>query len=139
MYDYEPYLNINQALRFKELGFDWWVERYYIKYEDDLKCFRGSPSDSNSISRQRYNPHKTYASAPSLSLAQRWIRERWGIAINVMAHDGGKYHYELIFLPNATPTLDAWNYNPCPLMDSYDAALSAGIDAALKYLKPITT
>ena len=76
-------------------------------------------------------------SAPTLWQAQKWLREKKGIAINVIAHDGGEYHSERIILPNCMmPETRAWYVGTTtPLVDAYEQALSAGIAAALELIE----
>lgn len=72
---------------------------------------------------------------PKISLwqAQKWLREKKGIAINVIAHDGGAYDYDIVFLPNAVDC-------DCPIdratfSRTYEEALSEGITSVLKLIK----
>lgn len=74
-----------------------------------------------------------FASAPTLAHAQKWLREKWGIAINVIAHDGGAYDYDIVFLPNAVDC-------DCPIdratfSRTYEEALTEGIEYALELLR----
>lgn len=87
------------------------------------------------------NRHKQslipYCSAPTLWQAQKWLREKKGIAINVIAHDGGKYSHEHVYLPNydeSTTQWGIWHINHTPLFDTYEEALSAGIAEILRLL-----
>lgn len=71
--------------------------------------------------------------APLLFHAQKWLREKWGIAINVIAHDGGAYDYDIVFLPDA---IDC----DCPVdratfSRTYEEALSEGIASVLELIK----
>lgn len=75
------------------------------------------------------NPANPYCIAIPLWKAQKWLRETKGIAINVIAHDGGKYEYDIVFLPYAAETDNTTDRSP--LCRTYEEALSAGIDAAL--------
>ena len=79
--------------------------------------------------------------APLLYHAQKWLRDRKGIAINVDAHDGDFYTWEAVFLSNASQdvvieaSLSA-KFSPyVEKLGSYEAALSAGISAALELIK----
>ncbi len=71
--------------------------------------------------------------APLLYQAQKWLREIKGIAINVIAHDGGKYEYDIVFLPNAIETDNIPDRSPW--CRTYEEALSEGIDSALELIE----
>ncbi len=77
-------------------------------------------------------PHYECATAPTLWQAQKWLRERKGIAVNVIAHDGGKYEYDIVFLPNAVETDRIPDRSPW--CKSYEEALSEGIESALELI-----
>lgn len=79
-------------------------------------------------------PHYEYATAPTLWRAQKWLRERIGIAVNVIAHDGGKHEYDIVFLPNAVETDRVPDRSPW--CKSYEEALSEGIESALELINP---
>ena len=65
--------------------------------------------------------------------AQKWLREKKGIAINVIAHDGGLYDYDIVFLPNAIETENIPDRSPW--CRTYEEALSEGIDSALELIE----
>lgn len=73
--------------------------------------------------------------APFLWQAQKWLREVKGIAINVIAHAGGRYDFDYVALPAFDGTCYDWT---ClcenPLVNSYEGALSKGIEECLKLL-----
>lgn len=71
-------------------------------------------------------------SAPMLWQAQKWLREVKGIAVNVIAHDGGKYDYDIVFLPNSADYGGLLNRSPW--CRTYEEALSEGIDDALELI-----
>lgn len=71
--------------------------------------------------------------APLLFHAQKWLREAKGIAINVIAHDGGKYEYDIVLLPNAIETDNIPDRSPW--CRTYEEALSEGIDSTLELIE----
>lgn len=83
--------------------------------------------------------------APLLYHAQKWLREKKGIAINVIAHGchdkyrEGKYHWEEIHLPNSNENgpqwIDWFIYGKHPLFDTYEGALSDGLSQMLELIK----
>lgn len=84
-------------------------------------------------------------SAPTLWQAQKWLREKKGIAINVIAHDAsdkyreGKYHWMEVHLPNSNENGPQWVdwfiYGKHPLFDTYEEALSDGLSQMLELIK----
>lgn len=83
--------------------------------------------------------------APLLYHAQKWLREKKGIAINVIAHGchdkyrEGKYHWEEIHLPNSNENGPQWIdwsiYGKHPLFDTYEEALLDGLLQMLELIK----
>ena len=75
--------------------------------------------------------------APLIYQAQKWLREKKGIAINVIAHDGDTYHSERVILSNCTlPESREWYvHTATPLRDSYEQALTEGIKSVLELIK----
>lgn len=71
--------------------------------------------------------------APLLYHAQKWLREKKGIAINVMAHDGGAYDYDIVFLPNAVDC--DYPIDRATFSKTYEEALSEGIASVLELIK----
>lgn len=135
------------ARKLKDIGFNWFCNHYYEQKElkpvsetivdkilsgyelpnsDNLVISCNSYSNNSEIENLIY---KDCYDAPTLWQAQKWLRETKGIAVNVIAHDGGKYDYEIIFLPNSVDYGGLLNCSPWCI--TYEDALSAGIDAAL--------
>lgn len=125
---HEDNVSFEQAKDLKELGFDWECNHWYHPLEA-YKVFE-------SVSHSNHNSFDRPYSAPSLSQAQKWLREVKGIALNIIAHDGGFYQWESIFLPKApVPVFIDFIDPDNNLYDTYELALSAGIDKALELLK----
>lgn len=123
---HEDYVSFEQAKALKELGFDWKCETFY-----HLDNWCGL---SHSGMSENHNMFEKCISAPTLSQAQKWLREVKGIALNIIAHDGGQFHWESIFLPEG-PEFDDFIGPDNSLFPTYELALSAGIDEALAFLK----
>ena len=115
----ETYVTFDQAQALKRLGFDWKCEEY-------IRQAGGSPSTGiRWVSFPR----------PRIDFAAKWLREVKGLAVNVIAHDGGMYEFDIVFLPNAE---DIEGYlDRSPFCETYEEALSEGITAALKYLEEL--
>ena len=119
---HEDYVTYEQAVKLKELGFDW---KCYTFYHWDNWC-----GLSHSGIYENHNMFKKCISAPTLSQAQKWLREK-GIDITpipVTRDDERKYRWALDRL---NPRLRDWTDD---IINNYEEALSAGIDRALQLL-----
>lgn len=131
------YCSYELSKKLKAAGFDEPCDHYYCAFdnETDVRFWSIHPAQSQN---GFVNPKgKVIADAPTLSHAQKWLREKKGIAINVIAHDGGKYSHEHVYLPNydeSTTQWGIWHINHTPLFDTYEEALSAGIAEILRLL-----
>ena len=131
------------ALKLKECGFDEPCDSYYDKacasddeywYTKREEAYNWNGLDSD-----------CQISAPSLYAAQKWLREKKGIAINVIAHDisdkyrEGEYHWEEVYLPNFSEEGHQWHdwfiYGKHPLFDTYEEALSDGLNQMLRLIE----
>lgn len=127
----EDYASYELAKKLKACGFDEPCDHYWCrvyKNSDKIEMRQSLAADYNND--DWYIPH---CSAPTLWQAQKWLREKWGIAVNVIAHDGGVYDYDIVFLPNAVDC-------DCPIdratfSRTYEEALSEGITSVLELIK----
>lgn len=129
----EGYVSYEQAVKLKAAGFDWECARYYCAFDNEADIRFWSIHPAQSQNRLRAPKDKVIADAPTLWQAQKWLREEKGIAINVLAHDGGKYDYDIVFLPNAEEC--DCDIDRSPWYRKYESALSDGITAALKLIE----
>lgn len=133
----EDYCSYELSRALKTAGFDEPCDHYYTPeiwhegyIEYPMLLWEQTAINSNDII---YFDERV--SAPTLWQAQKWLREKKGIAINVIAHDGGKYSNERVFLPNYDESATqwaTWHINGTPLFDTYEEALSAGIAEILR-------
>ena len=119
----EEYISFEQAVKLKELGFDWETYDYY--YGKDRKFHQSIPLDHNGNDGGR----KECCSAPTLAFAQKWLREKHCLSVEPICN-----------------MVRQWNVNVCEIdnfgiavyskmnLETYESALSAGIDAALRLL-----
>lgn len=128
----EDYCSYELALKLKNCGFD---EPCLTFYDTNKELGRALDSDNFNHLGETYQGEwfTDTISAPTLWQAQKWLREKKGIAINVIAHDGGVYDYDIVFLPNAVDC-------DCPIdratfSRTYEEALTEGIDFALKLIE----
>lgn len=130
------YLGYELAKKLKAAGFD---EPCLTFYDANKELGRALDSDNFNHLGETYQGEwfTDTISAPTLWHVQKWLREKKGIAINVIAHDGGRYHTERIVLPNCTipESRDWYVETTTPMVYSYEQALSAGLAAALELIK----
>lgn len=128
----EEYATYQQAVTLKERGFDWECCHYYFRNNGTLRwCY---PADD-------YTQSKEFYSAPRLSYAQKWLREVMKIDVLVWVCACG-YGWDISKAGDeqtrGTTLLD-YDYNGndenSGMWLTYEAALSAGIDAALELIK----
>lgn len=129
------YVDFKTALALKKAGFAEPCDSYYIKDNaPDGTAWIVPTTDREDFNADSDCPFcKPLCSAPTLAHAQKWLREVKDIAINVIAHDGGKYEYDIVFLPNAVDC-------DCPIdratfSRTYEEALSEGIESVLELIK----
>lgn len=133
--DFCPY---ELSKKLKACGFDEPCSGKYVDCPKDPTLFRR-------MGCQAWNLEKDEVIAPSLYEAQKWLREKKGIAINVIAHDRsdryveGKYHWSEAYLPNFKESGLQWAdwfiYGKHPLFDTYEEALSDGLNQMLQLIE----
>ena len=132
----EDYVSYPVALALKKAGFDEPCDHFFDGH-GNLNRY----GDTDRINRNTNGHHTPSCSAPSLYHAQKWLRDKKRIAINVDAHDGDFYTWEAVFLSNASQdvvieaSLSAKFSLYVEKYGSYEQALSAGIAAALELIK----
>ena len=131
----EDYASYELAKKLKECGFAEPCDSYYIKDNaPDGTAWIVPTTDREDFNADYDCPFcKPLCSAPTLAQAQKWLREVKGIAINVIAHDGGKYEYDIVFLPNAIETDNIPDRSPW--CRTYEEALSEGIESVLELIE----
>lgn len=131
---HEDYVSFEQAKALKELGFDWEVSHFYgLNEANEPKLCRLPDTLGGQDNHNKY--HGNF-SAPTLSQAQKWLREK-EIEVGVFANfDGELPNGKWVWLMRKFNThlydtvfTEDINY------DTYEQALSAGIDKALELLK----
>lgn len=137
------YCSYELSLALKKHGFDYPCYFYYTRKDAPDDHVWSTTSEEAPIDYNR----SVYAgcSMPTLAQAQKWLREKKGIAINVIAHGchekyrEGKYHWEEIHLPNSNEKGPQWVdwfiYGKHPLFDTYEEALSDGLSQMLELIE----
>lgn len=135
----EDFVTYEQAKALKELRFDWeCLHGYYRFYSDKEPWLNSCGYAKNSIGSDSFS----YA-APTLSLAQKWLREVKDIIIGIDFDNwNDKYEchvYKRMGYKGANirdtygSQLVTNEYHED--FDTYEQALSAGVDKALELLK----
>lgn len=142
--NHEYYVSLEVAKLLKEAGFDWEVQSYYSKLSKKqgrllwLLCGCNYKENIN-INQNRY-------SAPTLDVAQRWLRVVKCIYINILAiankrtvtnSDGWTFHYEYDKPTFDCDIQDERCENICTLdnsFDTYEEAQEAVIKKALEII-----
>lgn len=139
--NHECYVSLEVAKLLKEAGFDWKCNGTFLSEDGTQYAFlkMDAACDSNN---SKYNPYNI--SAPTIDVAQRWLREEKGIYIGITAienkravtnSDGWTFHYEY-----GKPKFDCYIQDErcedmCTLYDSFDTyeeALEVGIKKSLE-------
>jgi len=123
----EYYVSLELAKLLKKAGFDWETEYAYV---DELFCpMRSFSSNFNSWGIKIHE----FVSAPTLDVAQRWLREVKNIRLFV---EGGNEYYVVesyIRYKNCwCPTGICHNGLEYERFNTYEEALEAGIKKHLK-------
>lgn len=126
--DYVPY-ELAKALR--AAGFDWPCSHYYCAFdkETDVRFWSIHPEQSQNAYRTPKD--KIVADAPTLWQAQKWLREKHHLNVNISTVGQKAW----------TTCINGYNEEDCPVgylhpvniivFDTYEKALSAGIATAL--------
>lgn len=125
----EDYITYDQAVKLKELGFDWETTHFYDLEETQEGCIKGRvPQDFNAMT------FISLVSAPTLSQAQKWLRDVKGIHIEIKYTSNPQYEPwvgKVVIIENYPEPNTIINTDTC---DTYEEALSEGIDKALAIL-----
>ena len=141
--NHEYYVSLEVAKLLKKAGFDWWANQYYgstpyINGEKvEVHMDKHIPEDAewcinDKLSFCGYRNHAdelAYA-APSLDVAQRWLREMKNTHIIVTYNPTlrADYVYDVF-----VPCNKFWLGSPISY-DTYEEALEAAIEKALKII-----
>lgn len=122
----ESYVSLETAKLLKEAGFDWRTRRYYSQDgEMDIdKCYFNSMNWNWDVLQHDGVKY----SAPTLAVAQRWLREVMGINVEVtyIFKPFGYYHASACRLADDSVLKIEAQYN------TYEDALEIGMKEALK-------
>lgn len=137
---HEDYVTYEQAMKLKDLGFDWKCNYYYegngnhptLHESTQFYMRSASPYVSefyhnfNDPTNKHGQPVNPQCSAPTISQAQKWLREVKETEVIVNFINEGIYNY--IIYGKYVNINSKTHFN-------YEQALSIGINAALELLK----
>ena len=127
----EDYCSFEQCVRLKELGFDWECNHVYKKDFFNQWIFFHCLQDAYGNHNQGGESEPIFISAPTLSQAQKWLREK-GYIILIYTLARAKqcvFYWKLYNSKGWQIKVSEDNF------DTYEQSLSAGIDRALELLK----
>lgn len=132
--NHEYYVSLEVANLLKEAGFKWFINS---AYRDGVLMHQGNLLCDNFNGKQYENPARhEFFSAPTLDIAQRWLREVKGIHICVKANEASancKYFVSVIV--NDTKWGNVQDDNRKTIMfDTYEQAQEAGIKRTLEIM-----
>lgn len=140
----ENYVNFEQAKALKRLGFDWCCHyRYGINKEIEPNIiYNRTEVDSDDLCVNVNGRNIGDISAPTLAQAAKWVREKYNIIIlvntyfkNYMEGDYSKAEFEYVIVNMNFNAARKGSSTDGKLFESFEKALSAGIDKALEFLK----
>lgn len=118
----EDYVSFEQAKALKELGFNWTSYNYY---DDDRSLITTSHDEY-------YSEFKGRTTAPTLSQAQKWLREIHKLDCNANCDPYCLKWFWYVF--STIKSCEGINQNE-NFFDTYEEALSESIDKAIEIIK----
>lgn len=134
----EDFVTYEQAVKLRELRFDGYCNHCYYIDSKKFTAFEWIDHDGDVSADDLYTDNCSpgtitdYITAPLLSQVQKWLREEKGIDITpipTQPYGVKKYRWAL---DRWSPKRQDWDEN---LYNTYEQALSAGIDKAIELLK----
>lgn len=126
---HEAFVTPAQGERLKALGFDWHCRLYYTHEDSPEGQVWAIPHDLP-VNFNDGDPLR--ASSPTLEQASRWLREVHGLNIEMYCSPMKKN----IWWAQVVNTNKQYHrFNEAPVKVSYELALEAAIDVALRILK----
>lgn len=125
----EDYVSYPLALALKKHGFDWPCRHHYDIEDAPEGCYW----EGCSLHKKNHNEDIPKFSAPTLWQAQKWLREKKGIAVSVQASEiqGELWYSADIISTKGISELVNGGFDYI----NYESALSAGIAAALELIE----
>lgn len=137
---YQPshavYVTLDIAKLLTSVGFNWGCNHYWGCEGNSsrrmvLRSNLGNLDPATCDFNLWNSPGDPTYSAPTLEVAARWLREVKGIALNITAHDGGRYDWHPVYLPHSAPDV-YFPLHTTPLFDTYEDALQDALYITLR-------
>lgn len=128
----EEFVTLETAKMLKDKGFSECVFTFYEADGVDGDMILSETYDYSENFNKRYG----FLSAPSQSLAQKWLRETKNLHISIIRNACG-YGYDICKADNGTHITDGIfkGTNDGGQWDTYEEALEVGIQESLKLIK----
>ena len=133
MNTYETYVSLEVARLLKQAGFDWETRAsYWFDYTISQNYILTYPKTHDDWNH-RVEEDIDYISAPTLQIAQRWLREVKNMSVEISFEKPGKWSCCVILDTNKEVSFEnlwreEFDY------DTYESALEAGINKCLKII-----
>ena len=127
--NHECYVSLEVAKLLKEAGFDWGVNTvYFMEYGGQFGCLDDTVVTHNTLTNSKIT-------APTLTVAQRWLREVKNIDVVVLrAMQWIQFYYTVEHEENRTSKVDFMSLNEDLWWFKYEEAQEAGIKNALELI-----
>lgn len=125
--EHEPHVSLDTANLLKQAGFDWNCQGFY----KENVFYSGSIEYCSNY----YYQESVYVKAPSLYVAQRWLREVKNIDINILVESiSGRKQYLVSIWFNISSNSSYDNIILDNRYTTYEQALEAGIKKVLEII-----
>lgn len=135
----EDYVSYELAVKFKACGFDEPCNNYYCAFDNETAVRFWSIHPAQSQNGLRTPKDTVVADAPTLAHAQKWLREKKELFIEVAPNFGmraratfGITNHDFTLFDGRGHIINDMDRSTYP---SYECALSTGISAALELIK----
>lgn len=120
---HQTYVSFFISELLKNAGFDWETVQYYHRSSKEIvEPTYNFSTNHNDLARYGH----AYNSAPTLEVAQRWLREVKGVKLVVTLLDNGGYSYKYYYRTSKAEWFQPY--------ETYELALESGIEECLKYV-----
>ena len=128
--NHECYVSLEVAKLLKDTGFDWECKEYYYNFATTGWSLS---FDDNFVNWNSWS--ERYISAPTLDVAQKWLREVKNIDVVVLrAMQWIQFYYTVEHEENRTSKVDFMSLNEDLWWFKYEEAQEAGIKKALEII-----
>ena len=124
----ESYVSFDTAKMLKEAGFEANLKTRYVEEEEDEWAFWDSGTK-----RSDYNYFDDTIACPTQSLAARWLRDVYNVAIYSLYDEDMEQWFYVIDSFTKNPVINGFHSGS--EYDDYESAFEAGLQEAIKMIK----